>query len=265
MRVDSLTLLSFSCCLLLFLSGCVSHEQLRNYQGELPDEKHIVINNPPEIRIQPNDVLSIKVHSTDLETSAPFNLTPVDAANNFSGIEALQLTGYLVDEEGKIDFPVLGAIKLDSLTISEAKEFIKEKLKKLLKDPVVNIRLLNFTVTVTGEVNTPGAFTIINERISLPDALALAGDLTGHASRNNILLVREKNGIRSLNRIDMMSIDFFNSEFFYLKQNDMIYVEPLKARTGSVEDQTSKLVPIVGVTVSFVAVVIALLNNNGGN
>lgn len=243
----------------LFLAnGCVSHNQLVNYQGDIPNPQNIKIENPPGIRIQPNDVLSIKVHSTDLETAAPFNLTPLELGDNVS-VETMQLNGYLVDGYGTVDFPVLGNIEIQNLTISEAKEKIKERLKEHLKDPVVNIRILNFTVTVTGEVNSPGSFTVINERISLLDALALAGDLTGHASRSNVLLVRENNGARSLNRIDLLSAAFFNSEFYYLKQNDLIYVEPIRAKTGDVQDQTSKTVPVIGVAATLLAIIVSLV------
>lgn len=250
---------SVSTLLVLLLNGCIAHKQLVNYKGELPNSQNIKIENLPDIKIQSNDVLSIKVHSTNLETAAPFNIRPVDQGGSFVNIESMQLDGYLVDQEGIIDFPVLGKLELQGLSISEAREMVKEKLKDHLKNPVVNIRLLNFMITVTGEVNNPGSFTIVNERISLPDALALAGDLTGHANRRNILLVREKEGYRSLERIDLQSVEFFNSEFYYLKQNDLIYVEPIRAKTGAVQDQTSKTVPIIGVAATLLAIIVGLV------
>lgn len=248
-----------SILLLCLTCGCVSYDQLVNYRGDLPNPQNLRIESLPDIKVQPNDVLNIKVHSTDLETAAPFNLNPLEQAGNFVSLETMQFNGYLVDENGVIDFPVLGNIKLQGLTISESKELIKQKLKVHLKDPVVNIRLLNFTVTVTGEVKNPGSFTIVNERISLLDALALAGDLTGHANRGNILLVREKEGIRSLQRIDLQSASFFTSEFYFLKQNDLIYVEPIRAKSGDVQDQTSKTVPVIGVAATLLAIIVSLV------
>jgi len=244
----------------VLLNSCVSYNQLLNYQGEVPNPEHIEIKNPPDIRIQPNDIVSIKVHSSDVETAAPFNLSSPEESSGFLNVESMQLNGYMLDREGAIDFPILGRLVLQGLSITEAKEMINEKLKQHLKDPVVNIRLLNFTVSVTGEVQNPGTFTIINERISLPDALALAGDLTGHANRSNILLVRESNGERALHRVNLQSAEFFQSELYYLKQNDLIYVEPIRAKAGEVDDQTSKTVPIIGVAVSLMAVIIALVN-----
>jgi polysaccharide export outer membrane protein len=265
----------------IFLSSCVSHRRLVSYQGDFMDSQanpvvanyygwegkplvnmdpeNIPIGPPPKIRIQPNDVLSIKVHSSDVETAAPFNLTPVQEGGGYINVETMQMNGYLVDQQGGIDFPVLGKIVLEGMTISEAKEMVKEKLKVHLKDPVVNMRLLNFTVTVSGEVRSPGSFVIVNERISLPDALALAGDLTDYANRRNVLLVRENGVSRSLHRIDIQSIEFFNSEFYYLKQNDLIYVEPIRAKTGSVQDKSSKTLPVIGTAATLVAVVVALL------
>lgn len=250
------------CVLLLFLTvtnGCISYNQLLSYQNDLPDTTRMAIAHLPDIRIQPNDVLSIKVYSTDVETAAPFNLMPVEDGPGVQSLETMQLNGYLVDESGTIDFPVLGTLHLAGNKISEAKALIRDQLKEHLKEPVVHMRLLNFKVTVTGEVQNPGSFTVVNERISLPDALALAGDLTGHANRRNVLLVREKDGYGVFHHIDLQSAEFFYSDFYYLKQNDLIYVEPIRAKTGDVQDQTSKTVPIIGVAATLVAVIIGLV------
>ena len=220
-----LLILFLGAILLYSTSSCVSHKQLVNYQKNFPDTTQFAITKLPEIRIQPNDVLGVKVFSTETELSAPFNINSDLQNSSMVSIEAIQLNGYLVNQKGIVDFPGLGSLKLDSLTISEAKALIVDKLKVYLKDPVVNMRLLNFRVTVTGEVRNPGAFNILNERISLIDALALAGDLTDYADRKDILLVRENNGIRSLNQINLYSADFFKSDYYYLMQNDLIYVK----------------------------------------
>jgi polysaccharide biosynthesis/export protein len=244
--------------LLVMLAGCVSHKQLLNYQENFPGTPEMTINKLPNIRIQPNDVLSIKVFGSEMELVAPFNITSSEQSGSFVNLEAIQLTGFLVNQQGTIDFPVLGKLKLEGLSVTEVKDSLVERLKTYLKDPVVNVRLLNFRVTVSGEVRNPGAFNVVNERISVLDALALAGDLTDYADRRDILLVRESNGVRSLNRINLQSADFFHSEHYFLKQNDLIYVKPLRAKAGAVQDQSSKAVPILSAAATVAAVLIAL-------
>jgi polysaccharide export outer membrane protein len=256
MRLLAFALLMFF--LIYATPSCVSYKQILNYQTDYPDSTQMSILKLPDIRIQPNDVLGIKVFSTDMELAAPFNVTTVQQNSSFASVETIQLNGYLVSQEGAIDLPILGSTTLKGLSVSAAKEFISEKLKQYLKDPVVNVRLLNFRVTVSGEVRRPGAYNIFNERVSLPDALAMAGDLTDHASRKDILLVRENNGIRSLNRINLQSAAFFQSDLYYLRQNDMIYIKPLKAKAGAIQDQSSKASPIIAAAATLAAVLIAL-------
>lgn len=248
--------------LILFLvNGCIPHRKLVNYQQVPVVVDSTAIENVQVIKIQPNDVLSIKVYGSDVETSAPFNLTPV-TTNDFFTLESVQLSGYLVDQEGSVDIPVIGKVKLQGKTIAEAREAIKEKLLEYLKEPVVNVRLLNFRVTVSGEVRAPGSFTIINERISIPEAIARAGDLTDYADRSNVLVVREEDGVRSTVQVNLLSNNLFKSEYFYLKQNDLIYVRPIQAKTGAVQDQTSKTVPIITAAATVLAVVLSITNNN---
>ncbi len=255
-------ILFLSSILYLFsLNGCVSYNRLVNYQRAGIDSLDIDslgvgIASIPELKIQPKDVISINVYSADEETAAPFNFA-TDQANNFT-LEAIQLSGYLVDDDGYIDFPIVGAVKVKGLSTTKAKDKIQELLKDYLKEPVVNVRLLNFRVTVSGEVESPGSFNIINERISLPDALALAGDLTDYANRSEVLLVREIDGVKTFNRVNLESREFFNSEFYYLKQNDLIYAEPLRAKAGAVSDQTDKVVPIISAIGTLVAVFVAI-------
>lgn len=244
--------------LLSIMSSCVSHQQLVNYQENLPDTTLLAPKKLPNIRIQPNDVLGIKVFSTEMELAAPFNLTSPQQSESFFNIESIQLSGYLVNQEGTISFPVLGTLKLEGLSISEAKDSIVKKLKLHLKDPIVNLRLLNFRVTVSGEVRNPGAFNVVNERVSMLDALALAGDMTDYADRKDVLLVRENAGIQSIVHINLQSASIFQSEYYYLRQNDLIYVKPIKAKSGAIEDQTSKTVPILSAAATVAAVLIAL-------
>lgn len=254
------SLLVWFCIVLIFNTGCVSHKQLLSFQENLPDTTLVSAKKLPSIKIQPNDVLGIKVFSTEMELAAPFNITSPQSSENFVNIETIQLSGFLVNQEGTISFPVLGTLKLEGLSIAEARDTIVGRLRQHLTDPIVNLRLLNFRVTVSGEVRSPGAFNVFNERISLLDALALAGDLTDYADRKDVLLVREVDGVQSLNRINLQTADFFQSEFYYLKQNDLIYVKPIKGKSGAVQDQTSKIAPILSAAATVAAVLIALFS-----
>ncbi len=256
MRIIQATLYVLS---LFFVSSCVTHQDLVNYQEGYANSIDVEIQNYPELKIQANDVVRIIVHSNNLETAAPFNFFSPNEGDGFFNIESMQLGGYLVSPQGTIDFPVLGELKVQGKTVPQIKEMINSLLMEHLKDPVVNVRLLNFRVTVSGEVRNPGTFNIINERISILDALALAGDLTGHANRTNVLLVRENGGNRTKIRLNLQSADIFKSEYYYMQQNDLLYVEPIRAKAGAVDDQTSKTTPIVGVVASFVAVIVALV------
>ncbi len=244
---------------LLTVQSCVSYENILNYQRDLQFDT-TVIENLTEIRIQPNDVLDIKVFSSDMETAAPFNLGPIDNyRNNGGNIESIQLSGYLVDAKGEIDFPVLGKVSLGGVSTSEAKQVILEQLNRYLKDPVVNIRLLNFKISVTGEVARPGIFNIINERITLPEAIGRAGDFTNYADRTNVLLIREIDGVRSFHNIDMQTAGLFKSETYFLKQNDHLYIQPLKAKTGAIGDQTNETISFVVSGATLIAVIVGIL------
>jgi len=172
----------------------------------------------PKFKI--NDIVSIYVSTFDVEASRPFNLVKQSGSN-------AQFLDYLIDIDGNIDFPVLGKVKLIGLTVEEAKELLKEKLSDgYLKDPIVNMRILNFRVSVLGEVRNPGTYLISGERISIMEALGLAGDLTIKGRRDNILVVRDFNGTKTYTRINLTNKEVFNSPVYYLTQNDVVYVEP---------------------------------------
>lgn len=243
---------------ILLTNACVSYDKLVSYKENSLQLDTVVIANAPDIRVQPNDILNIRVYGSDTKTAAPFNLTPVDAGNFYNNVALAQLGGYLVDKQGQIDFPVLGSFNVGGKTISEVKDLLNEKLNVHLKDPVVNVRLLNFRITVSGEVFSPGSFNIINERITIPEAISMAGDLTEYADRSNVLIVREENGIRTFNRINLQSSKLFQSELFYLKQNDYLYIEPIPAKAGAVQDQTNKTIPIITAAATLIAVVLSI-------
>ncbi|WP_299229354.1 polysaccharide biosynthesis/export family protein [uncultured Psychroserpens sp.] len=220
--------------ILIIVSSCGSRKDIVYFQDEALTEES-ELSNEFELSYKPNDILTIDVSALDPETVRPFNLSAVSYANNDAnnGLNAngniLRQT-YLVDPSGNIEFPVLGTLKIGGLTRAEVTDMLKDKLREYVSNPIVNIRLINFTVTVLGEVNRPGAYTIQDERISLSEAIGLAGDLTIYGKRDNVFLVREVDGKKKYAKFDLTSINVVNSPVYYLSQNDVIYVEPNKAR-----------------------------------
>ncbi|GAA4076244.1 polysaccharide biosynthesis/export family protein [Flavobacterium cheonanense] len=197
--------------LFLFLfSSCASKKKFVYLQGS-QDFSNVSTNYDPII--QNDDLLSIVVATQEVDAAAPFNLP-----------------NYLVDNEGKIDFPVIGTIQVSGYSTKELKSMLKQKLAAHLIDPVINIKILNFKVTVLGDVANPGVKSFINHRVTLFDAIGASGDLTVFAKRYNILIVRDIQGLKTFNRVDITKADFVNSPFYYMDQNDMVYVEQRKAK-----------------------------------
>lgn len=241
--------------ILLLLNACVTHENLLSLQKKdgkpYPEQEYI--EQMPAIKIQPDDILSIKVYSFNVEAVLPFNPTTgvggeggAGGGEPGGGAPVITGTGYLVDENGYIDFPVIGKIRLKGLSREEAKEKIRQLLLSYVKDPTVEIRFLNFHVSIFGEVRTPGIFTFPDEKFSIIEALAMAGGMTDLANQSNILLIREEDNIRKFGRIDISSNDVFQSNYFYLHQNDVIYIEPLKQKTATVADPVTRVLAIMG-------------------
>ena len=248
---------------LVLSTSCSQKKQIAYYQNINQLSENAVVFNP---KIQVDDLLTIVVSASDPEVAAPFNLTVTMTpfSNAQAGQGQLQQQLYLVDNLGNIQFPVLGEIKAGGLTKIEFTNFLKTKLNTLIKSPIVNIRIVNFKITVQGEVLKPGSFTIPSERITLPEALSMAGDLTIFGKRNNILVIREENGKRTHNIIDITKSDFINSPFYYLSQNDLIYVEPnnAKANTSSTFMQGSSVWIAIASLISSAIFSIILINQN---
>lgn len=246
---------------LLSFASCVSHKELLNFQ-EGPDWESLAKTAPiqPNLIIQPDDILSIAVYSFDMTAAAPYNIAGGSGTSNATGSVASISTpgGYLVDEEGNIDFPVFGKIKIGGLTISAAKTKIREQVATQLVDPVVMVRFMNFRITVIGEVNNPATYTIPDQKITLLEALGLAGDLTIYGKRDDILIIREVNGKREFGHINLKDKAVFNSPYFYLAQNDVIYVEPIKQKANTVADQSSKVLPWVTIGVTMITLLVTL-------
>ncbi|MCB0467296.1 MAG: polysaccharide biosynthesis/export family protein, partial [Aequorivita sp.] len=174
--------------------------------------------------IEPNDILYITVSSIDEEVVKPFKRTIGSEGSPVTN--NIQLQGYLVDSEGNIRFPVLGTLGVMGKTRGTVEQELKTKLSEYITDVVVDVRIINFKVTVIGEVKNPGVFRIQDERITLPEAIAQAGDFSEDGKRKDVTVIREEDGVRKVSKIDYTSSQLFSSPFYFLKQNDIVYVEP---------------------------------------
>jgi polysaccharide export outer membrane protein len=227
----------------LSLASCVNHKQLVNF-NEGPEFPTVAQPIPTlaDVRIQPDDLLEIGVYAEDPAAVAPFTLQGIGARtkeeNNVAG------NNYLVDRQGDIEFPVLGKIHLAGMNMESARDSIKQRLTRYITKPIVNVRYLNFKFTVLGEVSRPATYTLSESRVTVIEAIGLAGDLTNYGNRETILVIREQDGKRAFGRVNLRDRSVFASPYFYLKQNDVVYVEPLKQKAGSVSDQaTNKILP----------------------
>lgn len=212
-------------CLLVFpviiLASCASKEDVVYFQNA-GDYETIVSDNSHTNKFKIDDVISIHISTFDPQASLPFNLFK---GAEEGGIRAEQVD-YIIDKNGEIDFPVLGAIKLVGLSPEESKNLLKEKLSPYLKEAIVNIRLKNFTVTILGQVNRPGTYPINGEQITILEALGLAGDLSIKGMRQNVMVIRDFNGTKVYTRVDLTNKQALSSPVYYLTQNDVVYVEP---------------------------------------
>lgn len=185
-----------------------------------------------EPKLQPDDLLSIIVSAENPESTVPFNLPQIQG-NYDTGTNQYGIKSYLIDNDGKIDFPVIGKIQLGGLARREANNKMVQLVSEYIKNPGINLRILNFKFSVLGEVAHPGTFTIDSERITLLEALGKAGDLTIYGKRSDIMLIRENNGIKTYHKIDITKSDFVNSPYYYLSQNDVIVVNPNRTKINA--------------------------------
>ena len=220
-------------CLLALLSSCTAPKEVIYFQ-DIDQLKQEAIAREYEVKIRPDDLLGIIVTGKDQEVVLPFN-QPMASYQIGESYTQQRLVGYLVDPAGDIDFPFLGKLHVAGLTRTEVTELIKDRLsgEDLLKDPVVTVQFLNFKVSVMGEVARPGTFDITGDRVTLLEALSMAGDLTIYGRRDRVAVIREENGERTVRYHDLRSSDIFESPCYYLQQNDVVYVAPNDIRTGS--------------------------------
>jgi len=220
----------------LFLCvSCAPKEKIVYYNAGATET-----NSSYESRIKSDDLLMITVLSPDNDAATlPFNIQASYALSTGSGSgqnttpQLMQYQAYLVSKAGEIEFPLIGTLKLGGLTKVEAVDKLKKEVGRYVSNPIINLRILNYRVSVTGEVLHPGTFNVSSERISLPEALALAGDLTIYGDRKNIKIIRDIEGVKTIHKVDITNTSFMNSDLYYLSQNDVIYVEPNKTKVNS--------------------------------
>ena len=244
------------------LSSCVSNKKIAYFQDiqtldQAQLENAIKYTDPI---IQSDDILSINIFTLNPQSGAVVNqaaTTPTLGGNTNNSLST-QSTGFLVDKNGEVELSLVGKIKVAGLTTFQARELIRERVSAFYKEPNVQLRFANFKVSVLGEVNAPSAYTLPNEKVSILDALSLAGDLTIYGKRDNVLIVRDNNGKKEFARLDLNSSKIFESPYYYLRQNDVIYVEPNKRKvsaTNSAQLQT------IGVLASLLSVIVVAITS----
>ena len=242
---------------IICLQSCASKKKIEYFQ-DISRINQTEQTNTYDPVVRPNDLLAITVSAYDLDAVRPFNLPYAQVSTGLEeGSMRQQLQSYLVDREGNIEFPVVGTIKVAGLKRQQVTELLKAKVEEYVKDPIVNIRVLNFKVTVMGEVMKPGTYTIPDERITVLEALGLAGDLTIHGRRDNVRVIREQDGNKSYETIDLRKSDLFESPYYYLKQNDVVVVSPngAQVQNSSFNRNLTILVPLASVILSIIAII----------
>ena len=241
------SIVSFLILSILMLSSCASKKEVVYFQNTGSFETLVDKNSfTPKFKV--DDLISIHVSTLNSEASAPFNLFRGAAEG---GIRPEQVD-YLIDKEGEIDFPVIGKIKISGLSAEEVRNLLRDRLSEYLKDPIINIRLKNFSVTVLGEVNRPGTYPVNGERITILEALGFAGDLTVKGIRKNVMVIRDFDGTKVYTRVDLTNKEAMNSPVFYLTQNDVVYVEPNQSAitASSLDNRATIAVSIASILIT---------------
>ena len=239
----------YSLILIVLVASCASKKDVYYFQDI---DSTAAENSFKFLNIQPGDILDIQIKALNPESVLVFQRQATLGLQQ-QQVQNRAIDGYLVGEDGSINLPIVGAIDTTNQSTQALAQIIQEALKPYINNPTVNIRLLNFRISVLGEVNNPGTFTVLEERLSLPQALGLAGDLTINGDRNHLLLIRNEAGKKTNQVIDLTKTDFLQSPFYFLKQNDIIYVRPNNARVKS-----SGFVGNAGTLVSILSLAVSL-------
>ena len=259
--------------LVMALASCGTVKDIAYFQNRIADNPE-AIDEHAGILIQPKDMLSIVVSSRNPELAAMFNLPVISyqaGSEMMTSAANQRLMGYVVDNEGNIDFPVLGTIHVAGLTRWELANLVKERLlnEGLLSDAVVTVEFMNFKISVIGEVNSPGTYTIQGDKVTILQALSLARDLTIFGERENVCVIRELDGERIMYEVNLCDVGMFKSPAYYLQQNDIVYVQPseIKARQSTTDDKTLRMTSIFvsggSLLVSLASLIIGILSATG--
>ena len=251
----------------MMITGCGSSKNVAYFQNS--DSVNLDMSKVLyDARIMPKDMLSITVNTTDQEASIPFNLTvatPQTVSLRTQSTTTAALQTYLVDNEGNIDFPLVGTLHLGGLTKGEAERLVLEKIKPYMsatEKPIVTVRMINYKISVIGEVAHPGMFTVANEKISILEALAQAGDLTIYGVRDRVKLIREDaTGKKEIHVLNLNDANIINSPYYYLQQNDIVYVEPnkVKSQNSSVGSMTTLWFSATSILISLTSLLYNIL------
>lgn len=248
------------------LASCASQKRVIYLQDAQADEQ-IKIAQDYQIRIKPLDRLTVVVNSRDPELAAPFNtstsfnsLTGTPLSTYSSNATSLQIR--TVDEDGNLDMPIIGPIQCKGKTRSELAQAIAKKIIDggYINDPTVNVQFADMKISVIGEVARPGFYDVTRDKVSIFDALAMAGDMTVYGVRSEVAVTREVDGVRTIEYLDLTSTDIFNSPAFYLQQNDVVYVKPnkYKAQTGEISQNRNFYLSLVGTAISVATLIVTL-------
>lgn len=249
----------FMLCAIFLIVGCRSNKTIPYFKN-IPKSEYNKIEQAAytELKIKEDDILDITIQTADLNASSAVN---EGATSNsvVAGSGQTRVSGFVVDKNGEVELPVLGQIKVKGLTSYEARNAIRKKADEFFVDPTVQVRFVNFKVTIIGEVQRPSSYTMPSERVTILDAIGLAGDLTIYGKRENVLLIRETDTGKELVQFNLNDSQLFKSPYYYLKQNDIIYVEPSKGRIASAESSRFSVIAIVASLLSTAALIITRL------
>jgi len=249
--------------ILALATSCVSNKKIAYFQDIQSIDKAQLENAAKFIEpvIQSDDILSINIFTLNQQSGSIVNqasAAPILGGSATTSTSTTQVPGFLVDKNGEIELSLIGKVKVAGLTTYEARELIREKVSAIYQKPNVQLRFANFKVSVLGEVNSPSTYTLPNEKVSIMDVLSLAGDLTIYGRRENVLIVRDNDGKKEYARLNLNSSDVFNSPFYYLKQNDVVYVEPNNRKVSA---SNSAQIQTIGVLASVLSVIVLAITN----
>ena len=250
MKIKLIYLALIICCT---LTSCFSNKKYIYFSNIPKDTVTNIESQIPVTQIATNDILQITISSPDAETNTMMNMQSAVGGGSEGGH-----AGYLVDETGVVRIPLIGEIKAAGLTKLELSKKIADMIiaKKVAINPIVDVRIVNYKITVLGEVTNPGVKSIPNELITLPEVLGMAGDLTVYAQRNNVLLIREINGKRVSKRFSLNNSQMFDRDFYYLQNKDILYVEPNKAKAAKNNPIITQALPLLFSVAAFVFLLI---------